>query len=58
MAGYLANRNRAMISVEQGKQRIFGFSESLDAQGRGYDSETQRKEGKKVHMRPSVNNII
>jgi hypothetical protein len=44
-AGYHANRSRAMISVDQGKERIFGISDATSSHG---DSPGERKLGKRI----------
>lgn len=45
-AGYLANRNRAMISVDQGKERIFGIGDATSNAG-----DDDRKLGKRIMTR-------
>jgi len=49
--GYYENKSKNMLSVEQGKERIFGVA----------DSNTpvfEKKGGKQILSRPPVNNIF
>ena len=49
--GYYENKSKNMISVEQGKERIFGVTDSNVA-------DFDKKGGKKILTRPQVNNIF
>lgn len=53
---FMQNKAKAMVSVEQGKQRIFGYSESLG--GSGHYQESHGGKRMMGASRVPVNNIF